>query len=114
MNYNDIAAGKKSKEIIADIAEIIAKLKAQNTNVQIVLISAKPSLARWNLKRRYKKLNKKLKKMSLGDARMSFADVWSAMLIKKKVQPNIFNEDGLHMNPKGYDLWYNVIKKFID
>jgi len=23
-------------------------------------------------------------------------------------------EDGLHMNAKGYELWYGVLKKYVD
>jgi len=110
---NDISAGKKSKEIISEIRYIINTLRAQNPSIEIVLIAAKPSLARWKYRRRYKKLNKQFEKLSANDAQLNFADVWQPMLNKRKVKKDIFIEDGLHMNAKGYAIWYDVIKKYI-
>lgn len=110
---NDLAEGKKSEEIITDLTGIIKKLKTQNKNIDIVLIAAKPSISRWKLKRDYKKLNKKFKKLCKSDEHLYFADIWKPMLNKKKVKEDIFTEDGLHMNAKGYVIWYDVIKNFI-
>ena len=42
--------------------------------------------------------------------RVRFADVWSPMLKEDgSLKENIFLDDGLHMNKKGYDLWIKVI-----
>jgi lysophospholipase L1-like esterase len=111
---NDLAGGKKSKEIINDINTIVAKIRALNPTTEIVLIAAKPSIARWNLKRKYKQLNRRFKKMSASNPQLSYADVWQPMLTKRRVKQDIFIEDGLHMNAKGYELWYEVIKEHID
>lgn len=111
---NDIATGKDSKEIITDLLAIIEKIRVQNPSVKIVLIATKPSIARWNLKRSYKRLNRKLKKLSRKDADLDYADVWKPMLIKRKVITDIFLEDGLHMNAKGYAIWYDVLKEFVE
>jgi lysophospholipase L1-like esterase len=35
------------------------------------------------------------------------------MLNGRKLKKDIFIEDGLHMNPKGYDIWYTVMKEFV-
>ena len=111
---NDISAGKESKEIITDLLAIIEKVRIQNPSVKIVLIAAKPSIARWDLKRNYKRLNRKFKKLSRKDADLAYADVWKPMLVKRKVMTDIFIEDGLHMNAKGYAIWYDVIKEFVE
>jgi lysophospholipase L1-like esterase len=111
---NDIAAGKKPNEIIKDIQAIISKIRAQNSAVKVVLIAAKPSIARWNLKRDYKKLNRKFKNLSRIDADLLYVDVWKPMLKKRKVIEDLFIEDGLHMNAKGYDIWYDAIKPFLE
>ncbi|MBM1106442.1 G-D-S-L family lipolytic protein [Aurantibacter crassamenti] len=110
---NDISAKKTSKEIIATTTEIINKIRLKNPNTQVVLIAAKPSISRWNLKRDYKKLNRKFKKLSRKDPLTDFADVWKPMIYKKNVLQDIFIEDGLHMNAKGYNLWYEVIKNHL-
>jgi len=111
---NDISAGKNTKIILRDISEIINKIKEQNQAAKIILISAKPSIARWNLRGKYKRLNHKFKKMSRNDAQILFADVWKPMLNGRKVKQDIFIEDGLHMNASGYAIWYDVLKPFVE
>ena len=56
---NDINANKKPKDIITVFKEIILQIKNSNPDTWIVIISAKPSLARWHLKGKYKRLNRK-------------------------------------------------------
>ena len=78
------------------------------------MISAKPSLSRWKLRGKYKRLNKKMKEFALENSKVDFINVWNPMLNKRKVREDIFIEDGLHMNEKGYDIWYNTIKEYVD
>jgi lysophospholipase L1-like esterase len=110
---NDIFDRKSPNEVIATTKEIIHIIKENNIESQIVLISAKPSLVRWHLKRKYKILNKKLKKLAKKDACVDFANVWDSMLQGRKLNKSLFIEDGLHMNPSGYDLWYEVIREHL-
>lgn len=111
---NDISEEKAPKEIMATTQGIIDRIRETNPETRIVLIAAKPSIARWNLKRNYKRLNRKFKRLSKKDALVEYADVWKPMLSKRKVKKDIFIQDGLHMNAKGYQLWYEVIKNFMD
>lgn len=111
---NDISAGKRTREIIRDMSAIISKIRAQDATTEIVLISAKPSLARWNLKRHYRRLNRKFRKMSRRDVQMNYADVWKPMLDRKKLREDLFLDDGLHMNEKGYHIWFEVLKPHVN
>lgn len=111
---NDIVQKKSTKEIIETTQEIISNIKKRDSSVQVILISAKPSIARWHLKRKYKRLNRQFQKISRKLSSVEYADVWSAMLNGKKVKQDMFIGDGLHMNNKGYELWYSVILPFID
>lgn len=111
---NDISVSKKPKDIINTIEAIIKKIKTKNNTVQIVLIAAKPSITRWHLKSNYKRLNRKLKRLGKKNNLIQFADVWKPMLQGRKLKQDIFKEDGLHMNAKGYDIWYSVIRPFIN
>lgn len=110
---NDLAFSKKPERIIEDTKKILQKIKDNNPNTQIVLIAAKPSLKRWNLKRNYRKLNRKFKRLSKRDDAIEYANVWDIMLKGKKVREDIFIADGLHMNALGYELWYHIIKEYI-
>ena len=111
---NDIAANKIPKEIVNTTLEIIKRIRDKNRDTQIILIAAKPSIIRWSLKRKYKHLNRKFKRLCKKDNLLQFADIWKPMLQGRKLKQDIFEDDGLHMNSKGYELWYTVIKPFIN
>ena len=109
---NDIAAGTSPQVIVKEADTLIRKLRKDLPETKIVIISAKPSLARWHLKKQYLELNKKLKKLCAKYPDVSFADVWKIMLNDQgQPRPDIFLNDGLHMNRKGYDLWKKVLAK---
>lgn len=110
---NDINDKKKPKEIISVTKQIISKIRKTKPSTQIVIISAKPSLARWNLKGKYKRLNRKFKKLCDNESNLYYAYIWDIMLEGKKLKRDIFIEDGLHLNSKGYELWYQVIKNYV-
>jgi lysophospholipase L1-like esterase len=111
---NDIASKKKTKDIIDTTREIINKIRERNNATQVVIIAAKPSLARWNLKRKYMRLNRAFEKLCEEDSTLQFANVWDVMMDGKQVKQDIFIGDGLHMNSKGYDLWFSVIKPYMN
>ncbi len=111
---NDIFAKKRPRKIIKTAEGILDKLQQGNPEMEIVLISAKPSISRWKYRGRYRRLNRKLDKLASETEGIDFVDVWDPMLDKRKVKQDIFIEDGLHMNDKGYNIWYDVIKNYID
>ena len=111
---NDLAEDKKPKEVRATLLEIIDRIHHYLPQTEVVLIAAKPSLRRWELKRKYIRLNRKLNRVAKKNKNVYFADVWSVMLNKRELNDQLFIEDGLHMNALGYDLWYDVIKEYIN
>ncbi len=112
---NDIAADKKPTKILKEAKGLVKRIQKDLPQTKVVLISPKPSIARKNLKKDYIKLNNKLKKYCKKQGNVEFADVWSIMLDENgNVFEDIFIEDGLHMNKKGYDLWAKVISEFLE
>ncbi len=111
---NDIASNKKTRTIINEVKELTAKIKCDLPGTKIIFISPKPSIARVHLKNEYIRFNKKLKNYCNRQENVQYADVWSPMLDKKgNVFKDIFIEDGLHMNKKGYDIWGKVIGEIL-
>lgn len=110
---NDVAYDKTPKEILSNMKTIIEKIKLHNANTYIVLISTKPSLNRWHLKKKYRRFNRKLKRITKKDSLLHFVDVWKPMLKGKKINSNLFSSDGLHMNKEGYKVWHTAIKKHL-
>ncbi len=111
---NDIFSGKSPRHVIRDTREIIKRIKQRNVETGIVLIAAKPSIVRWHLKGKYKKLNRKFRRLSRKDEAVEFANIWDTMLAGRKVRPDLFIADGLHMNSRGYELWYPIIKQYVE
>ncbi len=110
---NDIAAKVKTEDILNNTLAIINRIKAKDPKTEVVLISAKPSIARWGQRTKFKKLNRGFERLCKRDDTISYANVWDPMLHKNRVRRDIFLKDGLHMNSKGYDLWLSVIKKHV-
>lgn len=111
---NDLANETRIREILKSMKGIITKIKQNDNTKKIILISPKPSISRWHLKRKYKRLNRKLQSLCKHDETLEFADVWDVMLEKRKLKTELFIEDGLHMNAKGYQLWFDVIADYMD
>jgi len=110
---NDLAEGKRVGQVLKVLEQISNGIRKENPDVSVVLISAKPSISRWGLRGKYKRLNKKLKRWATRHEHLDFADVWNPMLADKKLNTSLFIADGLHMNTSGYDIWEDALKPFI-
>lgn len=111
---NDLWAKKRPNQVLDTTEEIIRRIKAHNQSTQIILIAAKPSISRWKIRGKYIRLNRKFKHLANKDILLDYVDVWHPMLNNKKLIPDIFIEDGLHMNQKGYDIWYKAMKNLVN
>lgn len=112
---NDISSGKSSTEILLTMHELVTKIHEALPETEILLISAKPSISRWHLAAQYKDLNQHFKEYSELIDYVGFVNVWDIMLdAEEKPRADIFLEDNLHMNKQGYDLWAEVVKKYLD
>lgn len=77
----------------------------------IAYVSIKPSPSRINLMQKMKQVNLLIKSYLNKQKNASFIDVFKPMLLPDgKPKPEIFLEDSLHMNPKGYAIWKRAIQ----
>lgn len=112
---NDIFAKQSLGTIMKNTKAVVQKIEKQYPNCTIILISAKPSIARWNLKTEYEALNVAFKAYAAKKKNRSFANVWDIMLDEEgEVLKDIFIQDGLHMNKEGYALWDKIIRPFVE
>ena len=112
---NDIGGGKEPDEILKDADRLLVSIRKQmSRKVQVLFISPKPSILRWELKGRYEAYNQKLESWTKQQKKVTFIDVWTPMLdADGNVRKDLFIEDGLHMNKKGYDIWTKVIGPYL-
>ena len=111
---NDINDNKRPSEILKNTKQLIDKIKIDLPQTEVVIISPKPSIARWHLAPKYNRLNRKFSRYCNKNSNLEFANVWNVMLDKDgMVFQDIFLEDGLHMNKKGYDLWAGLLREYL-
>lgn len=112
---NDLSAGKSPEQILSTMDSLITLIhKRVSRNVSIYIISPKPSLARWQMRGKYVEFNKRMADLASSKKKVYFIDVWTPALdADGNVLKDIFLEDGLHMNEKGYSIWVSVIRKYL-
>ena len=111
---NDISAGKKPKDILNEAKQVRQAIARKLPGVPVLFIAAKPSVARWKLRKKYMQLNSELSLYAGSTPYTGFVNVWSpAMDASGEVMKDIFLEDNLHMNAKGYAIWKKAIEPFL-
>ena len=107
---NDLANHRTPRQVRDDFAAFVARVRKDLPNVRIAFISIKPSLARAHLLEKMREANALVRDYAAGQKGVVFIDVFTPMMAAEgKVRPELFVEDGLHLNRAGYDLWRSVI-----
>lgn len=107
---NDISAGKTPERVLADIKAFVAKVHAELPDCRISYVSNAPNPKRWAIVDQMRELNRLAEAFCQTDKRLEYINTHDAMLgTDGKPLPDIFVEDQLHMNPKGYAIWTKII-----
>ena len=108
---NDIAAGKSPEEVLADFKAFARKVRPRLSETKVAFISIKPSPSRWEFAEKIKAANRLIEDFCRQDERLIYIDVFNPMLgADGKPRPELFVEDMLHLNLKGYALWTALIR----
>jgi lysophospholipase L1-like esterase len=111
---NDLALGKTPERIAADLREFVKVVRAELPEVPIVVLSIKPSVARWAIVDKQRQANKLIEEFCKGGERLMFVDVGKGLLGDDgKPRAELFVKDGLHLSAKGYELWAGVLKDIV-
>lgn len=90
------------------------KIRAALPMVPIIYVSIKPSPSRQKLMPRMVESNKLIKQYLQTQKKTVFVDVYHKMLnAKGNPMPDIFLDDNLHMNAKGYHIWQKAIEPYL-
>ena len=112
---NDVAAGKSAEQVHADFAAFVAAVRKSLPETPIVVISIKPSIARWKLRETMQAVNQLIAADCKEKDHLYFIDVWPTMLGEDDLpRKEIFRDDGLHMNDEGYKRWVDVVRPTLD
>lgn len=109
---NDTGRFKVPPAKIAEQFEtIVKKIRTALPKTRIYVIGIKPSVSRWDVWPVSVEANKLLKAIADKDDLVDYIDVATTMLQPDgKVMTDIFVEDNLHLNPKGYRIWSAAVR----
>lgn len=108
---NDIASDTvQAPEVLERFQDVFESIRQEMPQVPIVYVSIKPSPSRWQYKPVMEEANKLIRAYLKAQPKAKFVDVYSLMLDKgKKPKSEIFLDDSLHMNNKGYQIWQKAL-----
>ena len=112
---NDVAAGLAPEQVLRDYKAFVAAVHRALPATRIAFIGIKPSIQRWALVDKARAANALVREYAGTDDRLGFIDVDGPMLgWDEKPRKDLFIEDGLHMTPKGYEIWTTLVRPFVD
>lgn len=112
---NDLEGGTPLDEILGHILSLITKIQNKYGKIPIDIISIKPSPDRLHLKDKIEILNSELVTISRKLEDGSYINIYREMLnFDGTLRPELFVDDQLHLNTKGYKLWKKVVKDHLD
>jgi len=110
---NDVASSDTitAKTVYNRFTTLFSEIRAVYPNVQVVFISLKPSPSRWHMRDKAIATNEMIENYLKKQKNAEFIDVWKPMLGPDgKPRQELFVEDNLHMNAKGYAIWQKLIQ----
>ncbi len=109
---NDIGGGRKPEQVVDDFRSFVAAMRKDNPSCRVLFVAVKPSLARWKLFDVQQKANSLVRAFCEKETGLAFVDVVPVMLGPDGTPiPELFAKDGLHLSPKGYELWTAIVSK---
>lgn len=113
---NDLASSDNitPDSVLNRFKKLFLLIRSKLPEVSIAFVSIKPSPSRERLFSKIEKSNTLIKKFLKKKKHAAFIDVYHPML-NKDGSPNkdIFINDMLHMNAKGYAIWQKIIEPYL-
>ena len=109
--YNDTVSAQTVTNRFVTLFEIVRSIW---DTVPVAFVSIKPSPSRDKFRPVVVEANKLIKNFLASKSNTAFIDVYSKMLAADgNPMPDIFIEDRLHMNAKGYAIWQKAIEPYL-
>ncbi|HXD79850.1 MAG TPA: SGNH/GDSL hydrolase family protein [Puia sp.] len=112
---NDLGDGRHPEEVFLFFQQLVSRVRSRFGGIPLAFISIKPSITRWNILDSIRYANKIIEEeiRRQGD-NLHFINVYTRMTDNSGYPKREFlDPDGLHINPKGYALWTEVIRQYL-
>lgn len=107
---NDIAAGRVPDRVFSDFRIFADSVHERLPSTKLIYLSIKPSPARWKLWPKAKDTNAQVKKFGENNKWITYVDTAPSLFNSEgEPTPELFREDGLHMDSDGYERWKELL-----
>lgn len=111
---NDIDAGRTPEQVRDDFRAFVARIRRDLPGVPIAYLSIKPSPARIDQLPAQQRANALVKAEAAQMEDVDFIDVATPMLdAEGRPRAELFGDDNLHMNARGYELWRGIVAPYL-
>jgi lysophospholipase L1-like esterase len=111
---NDIDQGATPEQLLATFETFLRELETHLGPLPVVVLSLKPSPARFSQIDRIRRANALLRAAVEQRPHVHFLDVFERMLeTPERVRHELFTADCLHMSRAGYVLWRDALRPFL-
>ena len=109
---NDLTALKTPEETMNDFKKFLNLVRNEFGNIKVYVIGIKPTIDRLYLDEEERIFNSTINQLANDDAYLEYINIWDPMLNEDGTRmPELFIEDGLHMNKKGYEVWTKKVRE---
>lgn len=109
---NDLGDGHPAEHVLAYYRAMAAKVAHDLPSAPFGFLSIKPSPAREKILPAIQKANELIHAEAQLHPNAFFVDTFDAMLRNGRPRPELFQEDGLHLNVDGYTLWTELLTPY--
>ncbi|MFN0047733.1 MAG: GDSL-type esterase/lipase family protein [Cytophagales bacterium] len=110
---NDLGDGRTPEEVVLFYHQLLNSIRKNLGNVPVCFISIKLSPSRMHLKGSIEYANRCIRENILQEGESNYyLDLHTKMLDPEgNIRLELYENDGLHLSEKGYELWYEEIVK---
>lgn len=109
---NDLANGLPPDKVVKKFRTLASLIRTSFPTTPMDFITIKPSPSRTYLLPETRLTNDLIRKELMNVEKASLINIFDSMLSENGVaRPELYQEDELHMNEKGYKIWKGVVRK---
>ena len=95
-----------------DFKKFLSLVKNEFGNIKVYVIGIKPTVDRLYLDEEERVFNSSISQLANDNAYLEYVNVWDSMLNKDGGRmPELYIDDGLHMNENGYRVWTKLVRE---
>ncbi|MFT6866231.1 MAG: lysophospholipase L1-like esterase [Cyclobacteriaceae bacterium] len=109
---NDLENGLSPESVMKKFRTLLEITRDDFLTTPISVLTIKPSPSRTYLQPKIKLTNDLIRKNLIGSPKAYQINIYDSMLNERGVaRPELYLDDELHMNDKGYKIWKGIIRK---